>query len=329
MGCFNSVCNLSGLQIYRGDRVKLIVTLPPHDHSEVSLNHPSDLRIPCFLPVDGEYDDYGCIQNIDKDDLTPSLIDSYFKEAKINGWLRSINDWPYSTDGPYNQDQHDGLKWFKYINQQSFRVSRFPGIPLSKENDGIFASYSLILQEVWDDYIIVYDRVNGIRANVQDSLDCWFTWYDKIAAELSTHPDDTRIWGSGRWGRDVRYYRSQESEFQPPAGLKSMALGFMNENDQNIDLNWFTNLYFNNFLYPLFMAKAFEQEQGQRMWQWFRKVYTEFSIVCSLMHYLPRFWMPCLYAGQDREYKLHLDIATATRKIAVQRLTKYEKENEE
>lgn len=326
MGCFNATCNLSGLQIYHGDKIKLVVTLPPLGERESSLVYPSDLRIPCFLPVSGEYDDYGCIENIDKADLTPMLIDSLFKEAKVNRCLKPTDRFR----DQYEHEQYDGSKWFKHIGTEGFRVGRFPGNTLKKKDDGVFMSYSLVLQEVWDSYITTYDRANGIRTRVEQSLDRWFAWYTKVAEEVLAHPDkSSAIWASSRWGKDLQYNRDENFKVPALPERESMTLHFMSDMGRELDSNWFTAVYFEGFLYPLFMAKAFEQEKGQRMWQWFRKTYAEFAIICSLMHCLPRFWMPTMTAGQDREYKLHVDIATATHKIAKRRLTKYEKENGE
>ncbi len=327
MGCFNSTCNLSGLQIYHGDKIKLIVTLPPHGGGhDSSLVYPSDLRIPCLLPVSGKYDDYGCIEDIDKTDMTPQILDSYFKEAKINKWLKHTDRFRQQ----YEEETYDGSKWFKHIGTEGFKVSRSPNGALKKKDSGVFMSYSLILQEVWDGYIATYDRASGIRTRVGESLDRWFAWYGKVTAEVLANPDNpSSIWGSSRWGKDLRYSRDPDSKVPALAERELMTLSFMGDNSRDLDPNWFTSVYFDSFLYPLFTAKAFEQEKGRQMWQWFRTTYTEFSIICSLMHCLPRFWMPCMYAGQERDHKLHLDVATATQKIAKRRLVKHEKENGE
>lgn len=302
MGCFNAVCNLSGLQIHHRDPIKLIVTLPSRSSLTIrggldsSLVSPSDLRIPCFLPVSGKYDDYGCIKDINEDDLTTKLLDSYFREAKVNQWLH------YTSQFSDQYEEYGRSKWFKQISTEGFKVSRSPLDTLKNDNDGVYLSYSLILQEVWDEYINIYDCNGEIRTRTGKCLDDWFEWYSELVDKAIANPNNANI--AGEYGKNA-----------------AMVLGFMGDSgNHNFDLDWFTDLYFDNFLQPLCMAKAFKHEKGQAMWRWFRNNYIEFMIINLLMYKLPRFWMPRMYADQNREYRLQADLATVNHTIAKWRL---------
>lgn len=311
MGCFNSVCNLSGLPIYHGDKIKLIVTVPGREHRESSLVYPSDLRMPCFLPVTGEYDDYGCIENIAAGDPSHKLLDSYFKELKANKYLKFTDR--YSKQ--YEESMYADCKWYKLIGTQAFKVGRFPQTVIKTKDDGIFLSYSMVLQEVWDQYLATYDGRGGYRSGVRKELNRWVEWFTK----LQEHTKDNK-WLTIRWGRDARYDPGLSDELKK---LGNFRLDFMSEGmSHTFDSPWFTNLYFDNYLHPLFASNALKSEKGQKLWKWFEDTYVEFNIICRLMDTLPRFWMPSLYAGQERDYKLHKDIASITHKIAKRRYDK-------
>jgi hypothetical protein len=78
MGCWFETCAVTNLPIHEGDRIKLIFLFGDHN--------------PWLLPISGEYNDYGCIENIEKDWVTELIesrldkdfvyeIDSNVKEA--------------------------------------------------------------------------------------------------------------------------------------------------------------------------------------------------------------------------------------------------------
>lgn len=88
MGCWNGTCLLSNLPIYAGDEV-VFFTLKRRrakiDAAEDGHCYVDDFYEPLIYPVVGEYDDYGCIENV-KEDF--SLIEDYFKDVKLtqNKW---------------------------------------------------------------------------------------------------------------------------------------------------------------------------------------------------------------------------------------------------
>lgn len=74
MGCFNHKGNFSNLPITYGDRIVVIVGVRPTDKTyigqELDNFSPGCSFIPISVPIRGEYDDYGGIENIDR---TPAI----------------------------------------------------------------------------------------------------------------------------------------------------------------------------------------------------------------------------------------------------------------
>ena len=71
MGCWNGTCMISNLPIIVGERVKLVLLKPSYSFRELKQTggyvYSNDVYSPAFLPISGTYDDYGGIENIDKD----------------------------------------------------------------------------------------------------------------------------------------------------------------------------------------------------------------------------------------------------------------------
>ena len=64
MGCWNATCNISNLPIFAGEKVVLIPLAKVKDDCEFNVCYPTDVFVPFGLPLFGEYDDYGGIENI-------------------------------------------------------------------------------------------------------------------------------------------------------------------------------------------------------------------------------------------------------------------------
>lgn len=74
MGCFNHKGNFSNLPITYGDRIVVIVGVRPtkktHIGQELDVFSPGHSFVPISVPIRGEYNDYGGIENIDR---TPAI----------------------------------------------------------------------------------------------------------------------------------------------------------------------------------------------------------------------------------------------------------------
>lgn len=75
MGSFNSSGFISKLPIRYGDRVVCFIALFKNG-AQRGLYYPDSLVEPFFLPIRGTYDDYGCVENIDRTKIV-EMIEKY------------------------------------------------------------------------------------------------------------------------------------------------------------------------------------------------------------------------------------------------------------
>ena len=103
MGCWNGTCMISNLPILSGEKVKLVFLTKNFEKPEI-LNssgfcYSHDLLTPAFLPISGEYDDYGGIENITKD-FNYKIIEEFFKRifpSKIKNCDDECENWDLET----------------------------------------------------------------------------------------------------------------------------------------------------------------------------------------------------------------------------------------
>ena len=103
MGCWNGTCMISHLPIIVGEKIKLVFLHDGFDLDDGILNqsayvYSGGLLSPALLPLEGEYDDYGNIEDI-VEDTNYKLINKYFKDKistlYVDGNL--IKDWTLQT----------------------------------------------------------------------------------------------------------------------------------------------------------------------------------------------------------------------------------------
>ena len=63
MGCWNETCGLTHLPILHKDKIKVLILFQIKD--DVRTCYYNESYAPLCFPIDGEYDDYGGIENID------------------------------------------------------------------------------------------------------------------------------------------------------------------------------------------------------------------------------------------------------------------------
>lgn len=98
MGCFNVACSVSNLSIGYGTEVVFIPLLPNHiERDGKHLINPSKSLIysncyynPFSLPIKGKYNDYGGVENIEKDENVES-IEKYFG-MEIENFIEAIGE---------------------------------------------------------------------------------------------------------------------------------------------------------------------------------------------------------------------------------------------
>lgn len=93
MGCFNTTGFISQLPIkYRDKVVCFIATsiMGNNMSAPIGMYYPSSLVTPYFLPIYGEYNDYGYLENIEENQIT-QMICKYAEETDLETLLKNIS----------------------------------------------------------------------------------------------------------------------------------------------------------------------------------------------------------------------------------------------
>ena len=85
MGCFSVCCSMSKMTINAGDKVLLIPLIPVGPAGGYMYLSTMDLFMPFCLPIVGTYDDYGSIENIEKN-INTEILEKYFKIEETKTW---------------------------------------------------------------------------------------------------------------------------------------------------------------------------------------------------------------------------------------------------
>lgn len=322
MGCFNVACNLSGLPICHGDRIKLLITIPPMAGSKAtSLCYPGDIRTPCFLPISGKYDDYGAIEEVVEDNNT-ALIVSFFKEAEINKWLRFSDR---KRDGVNNLKEIEW--WIDNIACEGFTISTHSQV-LRLKSDGDHMSLSFVRQDVWDQYQMAIDPRRTFRKKMVEDTDAWFDWFKGLTSKLNTrveaYPGENwsmnQYWGQGAAGP------TRTKDLGIDNLVKMGFIHFVQTTNGSIDRHWLETIYFINHFQPLF-AGGHLTDKNDPKWSWFRNSCVEFYTICNVMRTVPLFWMPTMIGNQDAAFNLVNKLATVNQKITAKVIAQHKLEN--
>lgn len=93
MGCFNSSGFISQLPIKYGDKVVCFIATSAVGNNisaPVGMYYPGSLVTPYFLPIYGEYNDYGYLENIEENQIT-QMICKYAGETNLETLLKNIS----------------------------------------------------------------------------------------------------------------------------------------------------------------------------------------------------------------------------------------------
>jgi len=90
MGSFNKVGFLSSLPIEAGNETVLIFMSSQNSKEIGGVVYPQDLFQPTFLPIFGDYDDYGRIESVKKSSIV-SYIEKFFGED-IDSIIEKVDD---------------------------------------------------------------------------------------------------------------------------------------------------------------------------------------------------------------------------------------------
>lgn len=150
MGCWNGTCMISNLPILNREEVKLVFLSSYYEKFSLGNNsgycYTTDLLSPAFFPITGKYNDYGIIDDIQKDwayDLTVSILKKTYEAIEVEE--KEIVD--FSLDEFIRGIERGSLKVCE--KNDIFKPSKF--------------SFVMIRKDIWD----------GIVQNTKNNLNYW------------------------------------------------------------------------------------------------------------------------------------------------------------
>lgn len=116
MGCWNHTCAITKLPIFRGDPVVVILLVKQTEEFRIHRTHPTAYWAPIPYYFEGEYDDYGGVENC-HGPLLPTII-SQFKKVLFE---YKLGDNPYH-DIPVNREDFNVDLLFKADHENRLSV---------------------------------------------------------------------------------------------------------------------------------------------------------------------------------------------------------------
>lgn len=163
MGSFSVACGMSKIPITGGEKVIFLPLKKNRYLNEIPLEHffcyQTDLYEPALFPIEGEYDTYGSIENIVKNEHTAYLEKRY--NVSIEGIVDTITN-NRDIFSNYCQDSIWGITIFKENSLETFNSL---GFSLIEENDISFLflkkhNLKLIAEDkfyISDNYTLIYN----------------------------------------------------------------------------------------------------------------------------------------------------------------------------
>jgi len=168
MGCWNHTDAMTQMAICHGDPVRGIFIVRQDQLGAGGTHYSSDWWAPAFLPIEGEYNDYGGIENVKRD----------WNVDYIEQWLKN-----HALEIPEGQNQYheravvreelDIDRALEAINDERLLI---PGIDFSTErpiSTSVSVSFVMIHEDVWQTAIAErkgYNKISSVK-NYTDKLE--------------------------------------------------------------------------------------------------------------------------------------------------------------
>ena len=152
MGSWNGTCMISNLPIMSGDKIKLVLLQPRFSSKKFVCSgycYSTGLMTPLFLPIEGEYNDYGMIENI-VEDWNFKLIEDYFKRkfSQIYGGYENQPIKDFTLTDILSSIERGNLKVIKN-GEEDYAELNLAFTMIRKDVwDGIYEKY---VGEFWND----------------------------------------------------------------------------------------------------------------------------------------------------------------------------------
>ena len=191
MGCWSGTCAISNLPISYGDEIKLVILKSSIENRAPSLMNCSgyvystDLLQPAFFALSGKYDDYGMIEDIEKD-WNYDLIYDYLK--KKYGRVRIENE---RTEDWELED------FLRGIEREELKDDL---------NDTIQLSFVMVRKDIWD-YICNSKDKSSLRQKFDDCFKDIYIEMEDLFFQYNN------LFSSGGYGSSDFLAKTEYSEF--------------------------------------------------------------------------------------------------------------------
>jgi hypothetical protein len=178
MGCWNGTCMISNLPILDGEETKLVFLFSPH-RDKITLSNTSghhyatDFLKPAFFPITGTYNDYGVIEDIQKDwnyDLIINFLKSKYKSIQVE--KKEIEDYTLEDiirgieRGSLNLEEKDDILKPSPFSFVFIRKDIWDGIVASEKNKLYYWNDEKVSD---DDYYV--DAVTYYSRKINKTID--------------------------------------------------------------------------------------------------------------------------------------------------------------
>lgn len=129
MGCWNETCDLSKLPIRYGDKVKFLILL--NVGAGGKSYYYNDTYIPLALPLSGEYNDYGSVENIKIDQSTLNFLssttfyvmdddDKEISDEKLERFSNTLKHYGCNSVSYIEMNSILNFKEYEFVNIEEF-----------------------------------------------------------------------------------------------------------------------------------------------------------------------------------------------------------------
>ena len=195
MGCWNETCAVTQIPIMSGDPVALVLLTKVDRHAE---NHSgfcyaNDIWTPKFLPVFGEYDDYGSVENIQENWNTQFIVDQLRQEL---AQVRLTQPTPRADSTHADTRKHFALDLDAFtVNDVLDQIHEdrvwVPGV-----RDNLPVGWCMMHRWVWDHMTQIMERDWRDNISLNTVISHGETYYEAMLnryAEVRANSDDVAM----------------------------------------------------------------------------------------------------------------------------------------
>lgn len=311
MGCWNGTCMISHLPIECGDEIKLVIIRRNRKEDGFcgsAYCYPNGIFVPSFLPLEGTYDDYGGIENINEDwnyNIITEYIKKNFQSIKVNG--KEIKNFSI-------EDVLEGLKCGElevYRELDKKRVEMAKKVIETYEKNGGFSSEKV--EKEWRDIantdVLAQWRKSNmsfvmIRKDVWDELCAGFVgeFYNNEAKSINDKDFylSAREWCKRKFEKTLMLYKSGNTSKKDLVEFNEVFHQSYAGSGQVLAADEYSKYMFN---------KESDKEDVLKQW-------TETEIINSILGQTRRGWMIQTGAGsQHTSFEEHLRLCKIVEKI--------------